>query len=340
MTCQKCGAENKRRAEFCETCGSAIEKHKTRVNCESCGQLVATRFQFCPNCGADIWQGRENLKPKNPRKRMSGVVKVVIVLSALIVVMVGLVMWGSLRYADYRADIDEARENAQTAKENSVITQNDEPDTTVEEQENSDESTWEDFFDTGYVEGVYEVGEDIPQGTYFLTYSDSETTEYCTFSNAPTEDLVDDKNHTSRFYIFDVAYIEDGDFIKLELCAAIPFEDIGWVIEEDILLNDDDNYDEGGYIVGAMIPAGIYEAVTTSNANNGIKYEIRVWDSIEQRRLELRGEAESSETIYYASNDTSVTITLEEGQYVWFDNVELVPKNLAIALPWQSAPLF
>lgn len=140
--------------------------------------------------------------------------------------------------------------------------------------------------------------------------------------------------YQSTFYIFDVVYIADGDFIEIELCNAIPYEEVDWMIEYEVFLIDDSYYDEGGYIVGDMIPAGTYEVVSQASSGNDNEYVIQVWDSIEQRRLELRGEAEAStDNVYYLSAGDSMTITIKEGQYIYFDTMKLIPKNLSIMLP-------
>ena len=353
MVCEKCGAENKKRAQFCENCGAKFERLGKTTTCSQCGKIVTTKYQFCGFCGADIWQGYQVQKAKQPKKRKLSGGKIVLVLSILTLAVIGAVLLGTLRYKADRIAVDQAREDEKTAIENNVIDETEEGLDNQDEQEGDEakevaeltddewDRVYEDFLAVGYDDGIYEVGVDIPEGVYFLSYNDTETYKYCKFHNAPSKDLLSEDVYQNTFYLFDVVYIKDGDFIELELCSAIPYAEVDWMIEGESFFLDDGYYTEGGYIVGEMIPAGVYEAVSEARAGSKTAYVIQVWDSLEQRRMELRQEAEAStDNVYFLSAGESMTISIEEGQVIYFDTIQLIPKNLAIMLPLIGASAF
>ncbi|MEX1306980.1 MAG: zinc ribbon domain-containing protein [Eubacteriales bacterium] len=347
MICGKCGTENKKGAEICENCGEKLEQLGKTTTCKQCGKIVPTKYQFCPFCGSDIWEGKEPPKTKSLKKPKITGGKIVLILGLMIIFVFGMFVWGITKYAAARMRIDEKLEMAEAAKENSALNaaqedKSEEAEEEVEEEATEEESDSqdEDGLEGDYDAGEYEVGVDIPEGTYLLINDDFEISKLCYFYNAPSRDLLNEYDYGFFFGGFDVVYIADGDFINLNHCVASPLEDALWMFQDhaEKFMDDDGMYYEGGYIVGDMIPAGTYEVVSYTSLDSDIKNYAQVWSSVNQRRLELRHEADEMENnVYYVDSGESTTITLEEGQYVYCSTVGLRLLSQEVMLPKKLA---
>lgn len=49
--CPNCGTFNSQAAQFCETCGTALQNQPVVQACPQCGQPVPVENRFCENCG-------------------------------------------------------------------------------------------------------------------------------------------------------------------------------------------------------------------------------------------------------------------------------------------------
>ncbi len=317
MICTKCGAKNRNRARFCVDCGEKIEIVSTKAICSGCGKTVTSKYKFCPYCGQDIRECFVITQPNQGRRKLSVGAKIVLLLTCLIILFSGLITYAIV------LSINSDSKDVELSQQTHISPVNVSSNGTEREEEPTiaDELGFE-----HYTKGVYRVGNDIPEGTYILIYDDENYNGYCYFFNAPSRAMLDDYSYSSAFYAFDVVYLEKGDLIKLKFCSAIPFIPEDWSGDNDVFKDDNGRYVDGGYLVGKTIPAGTFEvsAITRSNTQSDTSY-IQVWDSIEQRRLELRQEVgPTTDNRTFITRDEPFTITLEEGQYIFCDAVELV----------------
>lgn len=56
-TCQQCGSDVPREAQFCPSCGSPPGAAEKPLVCGHCGHTVEPGFQFCASCGAALPEG-------------------------------------------------------------------------------------------------------------------------------------------------------------------------------------------------------------------------------------------------------------------------------------------
>ncbi len=321
MKCSVCGAENRSKAHFCENCGAKIETIGKNTVCGACGRTVASKYQFCPFCGTEVWKDRENSPMVYQPSGWSTGAKVVLILGILIVFFIGLITVSIFRSVTQQNKVDAERERAKTAQENRTNVFTNSTESPTEDRAASDELTIE-----HYDEGIYRIGNDMLRGTYLLFCSDDEYDGYCSFSNASSMELLDDSKYSDSFFVFDVVYVETGDLIKLDHCIAVPFDPADWSGDNDVFKNDEGAYFDGGYLVGETIPAGTYEVTAVSRTLGGhnISY-ISIWESPGKRRLDMRKGIKSADGITRKNlqDNETITITLEEGQYVLCDLVTL-----------------
>ena len=84
-------------------------------------------------------------------------------------------------------------------------------------------------------------------------------------------------------------------------------------------------------MVEETLPAGTYGVSSIYESDSDYEASLKVWDSAQQRRLELRNEASASET-HFDITDKDETVTLIEGQYIFGDGIYLIPEVLAEGL--------
>ena len=102
--------------------------------------------------------------------------------------------------------------------------------------------------------GMYKIGPDIPAGMYYLQAEESAKGYFCISADSSGYSILDNDNFGSHYFL----EIEDGDYLELTRCVAIPIEDAE-------IEFDKNNLTEGMYRVGVDIPAGEYKLTQTSN---------------------------------------------------------------------------
>lgn len=105
-----------------------------------------------------------------------------------------------------------------------------------------------------YPAGMYKIGSDIPAGMYYLQAEGSAKAYFCISADSSGNSIVENDNFGSHYFL----EIEDGDYLELTRCVAIPIEDAE-------IEFDQNNLTEGMYRVGIDIPAGEYKLTQTSN---------------------------------------------------------------------------
>lgn len=110
-------------------------------------------------------------------------------------------------------------------------------------QKNADENEY-----TKYTSGVYKVGTDIPAGEYIL-FNDGFSGYFCVSSDSNQDDIIFNDN----FNYNSIITINDGEYLDLTRCYAIPFSE-----DPDVDLDD-----AGMFKVGTHIPAGEYKIEST-----------------------------------------------------------------------------
>ena len=299
------------------------------MRCTKCGLVNPDGTSKCQACGEKLG------KPKETRSSSPAIGEIVIIFVLIFTVSVGLVLFARYRRAVHQSALDAHRDQVAEAAIG-LPTATPEPEVFEAEAEAIDEADdeYQDFLDTGYGEGTYTVGADIPEGNYLLCNNDPDIGRWATFYNAPSRDLLDEYDYSFFFGELDTVTIKDGDLIRLDDCTAIPLVDGDWIIEDEIFLSDEGSYHENGYIVGNMIPAGTYRVTSTLAEGSTTKSYAQVWDSAEQRRLELRHEVDIlSNNVYYVASGESAIVILEEGQYIYLSRVELWPLEEEAMLP-------
>lgn len=105
-----------------------------------------------------------------------------------------------------------------------------------------------------YPAGMYKIGPDIPAGMYYLQAEESAKGYFCISADSSGNSILENDNFGSHYFL----EIEDGDYLELTRCVAIPIEDAE-------IEFDKNNLTEGMYRVGVDIPAGEYKLTQTSN---------------------------------------------------------------------------
>ncbi len=148
ITCPKCGKTNEVKENlekvFCQYCGTQIELNKgmeealieeTKKNnpetkeeveiqilkCNKCENPIKENQDFCPNCGKKIEKDinpsiKKNKRQKNPRKKLSNKIKMIIIAVVAVVfagLMVLLIVTSGYKF-DYTLDSVETFENGTT----------------------------------------------------------------------------------------------------------------------------------------------------------------------------------------------------------------------------------
>ena len=105
-----------------------------------------------------------------------------------------------------------------------------------------------------YKEGMYKVGTDIPAGEYLLIATDKTFMSYmCVSSDGNQSDILTNDN----FYNYHYVTLENGQYFKIQRCAAVPAD------EYKLSLQDNIDLKEGMYKIGRDIPAGEYKLSQT-----------------------------------------------------------------------------
>lgn len=160
-----------------------------------------------------------------------------------------------------------------------------------------------------YEEGVYFIGTDIPEESYWFDGEDDEPSYFFILQPSETSEDAYDVVHVNMYYGHNYMNLYDGEVL--------------------ILANDDEMidvasctetynppYENGMYLVGYDIPAGTYQ-LSLGEANDYSAYYV-------MQDLEYN----SDSTLYsakYISGDQPETITLVEGTYIELYNMNMTP---------------
>lgn len=159
-----------------------------------------------------------------------------------------------------------------------------------------------------YPEGTYVVGQDIPAGEYLLQCSD----EWGGYVEVRYDDnwgsfddpdaYVGNDAFENRTYV----RFEDGQYVQFERCDAIP-------ADQAPAFDGSNGYPEGTYRVGYDIPAGQYTLTQTTEYEG---YYIIFTDPADEM------ESIVENNLF----EGSMTITVEEGQYLSLSLSEILPQ--------------
>lgn len=100
-------------------------------------------------------------------------------------------------------------------------------------------------------EGTYKVGEDILAGEYIIFASGS-SGYFCVSSDSNQDDILFNGN----FDYNSIITVNDGEYLELERCYAVPFDEVGEI----------DLTGDGMFKVGTHIPAGEYKLESEINS--------------------------------------------------------------------------
>lgn len=144
-----------------------------------------------------------------------------------------------------------------------------------------------------YSSGMYKVGTDIPSGEY-VVFAKSGTGYFCVSSDSNQNDITFNDN----FEYNSIITVEDGEYLDLSRCYAVP-------------LSDDPDVELGGsgmFLVGTHIPAGEYKI----DSGNEYGYYC-IYSSSRQ------------DHIIANDNFTGTTyVTVDNGQYLEFSRCHFV----------------
>lgn len=150
-----------------------------------------------------------------------------------------------------------------------------------------------------YKDGTYQVGKDIPAGTYYI----EATSQYGGYfavtkdKSGATKSIIENDTFATHTFI----KVTSGQYVTLTRAKMVAAKNA-----PEFKTDKNGYYDEGSYRVGTDIPAGKYKLVPTSKTESG-HYATR--SKINH----------SSDTIL--ETDTfaqSITITVEDGQFLKF----------------------
>lgn len=152
-----------------------------------------------------------------------------------------------------------------------------------------------------YSESMYKVGSDIDAGEYFI-YSASSVGTYMEVSEDSSGDSI---IHNENFDTFIFVTVEDGQYFTVKRGEFVNASDA-------VVPGADANgvYSEGMYRVGTDIPAGEYKVTSTSDFGG---------------YLEVNADSSGDSIIHNDNFDTSVYVTVEEGQYFMVSRAEFTP---------------
>lgn len=122
------------------------------------------------------------------------------------------------------------------------------------------ETTEETEDSVSYSNGQYKVGNDMPAGVYYLFATENRnwsSAYYCISADANDKNII----HNNLFEENYMVEVFDGEFLTLERCYAIPYE------EGIQLSNDNDYLADGFYIVGEHIQPGEYKLIPDDDGN-------------------------------------------------------------------------
>jgi len=101
-----------------------------------------------------------------------------------------------------------------------------------------------------YPTGIYQIGVDIPAGEYaIMANTDNGYFEYSSDNSGEYNSII----ASDFFYENDILTIEEGNYLNLEYCYAVPIANASL-----------DSSSEGMFKIGVHLPAGEYNLVATS----------------------------------------------------------------------------
>ena len=181
--------------------------------CPKCGKEIGDS-KFCPECGANIVSSSGS---KPSQKKVTILYIIIAVLSiAVIVLAVLLATKGSSE-----SDLQIQPSSSPVITTPDTSTPSISPDPTPDETTNTPSPSPEAEPEIDYIEaGQYKAGVDIEPGEYVLLASGG-TGYFCVSSDANGDDILFNDNFESNSIIT----INDGEYLKLSRCIAMPAEE-------------------------------------------------------------------------------------------------------------------
>ena len=154
-----------------------------------------------------------------------------------------------------------------------------------------------------YGSGTYQVGRDIPAGDYLLT--ENEDAMFASVivreDNGETTNLIS-HNLINRQCVI---HLSPGTSLTLSEASACPIA--------QAKPNEDGVVGEGGYLVGTLLPAGLYDVIPLEKAP---LTSYSVYDGVLGTNAQL---------IKFEMLHGNVTITLNDGEYIELSGCGLAP---------------
>ena len=108
-----------------------------------------------------------------------------------------------------------------------------------------------DEYETKYEEGQYLVGTDIPAGEYIVFANLTDTGYFCVSSDPNENDII----YNNNFDYNSIITVNDGEYLNLTRCFAIPFNDV----------KELDLSSTGMFKVGTHVQSGEYKLISNEN---------------------------------------------------------------------------
>lgn len=158
-----------------------------------------------------------------------------------------------------------------------------------------------------YDQGVYYIGSDIPQGSYWFDGSNTQLSYFFILEPSQTTEGSYDVTLSNSYYGHNIMDVKDGEVLVLANGSTLmPLESFDG--------NYSAPYSSGMYRVGTDIPAGTYQ-LKLGPANDYSACFV-------MRDLDYTDESYLSES-HYIPGDVPEEITLEEGTYVELYNMSM-----------------
>lgn len=178
--------------------------------------------------------------------------------------------------------------------------------TTVEETTVSAEMNDKDPFDTASYKTVFEtdmykIGADMPAGEYKI-FAQEEYSSFSLTGDARGEDYIASDTVTRFAYVS----VEDGQYLELRDCFAVPVEET-WPVQPE-----DDKLTDGVYRVGVDLEPG--------------EYKVSVTEGADFSSYSITEDANGQEYVDSNTISKSNYIEVKEGEYLTLRGAELVLK--------------
>ena len=144
--------------------------------------------------------------------------------------------------------------------------------------------------------GMYKVGMDIEAGEYIIFSNEGNSGYFCLSRDSNADDIITNDN----FEYNSILTINDGEYLELSRCYAVPFDDVQ---DLDTIGHD------GMFKVGVHIPAGEYKLSVSAGESSGY---CCVYNNSRRENIE-----------YNNNFDKNQYVTVKNGQYLLINRCEI-----------------